>query len=81
MSHPSHLQRGAVSLGRGDLTGQRAQLARAEALARADALDRACVELRDPNTSLVWLQVEGRGEYPVPREVAEHLATLKRSSR
>jgi hypothetical protein len=76
------LQRGSVPLQRGDLCAQRAQILRAEADERAGALDRACIELRDPNTQLVWLRVEGRsGEYPVPREVAEHLATAKRSAR
>ena len=79
MSHPaSHLQRGSVPLMHGDLVGQRAQLLRAEADERASQLAHAVAELSDPNTPLIWLRVEGRGEYPVPREVAEHLVTLRK---
>ena len=73
--------RGVRQIHAGDLTGRRQQSVNEEARARAEQLERVITELRDPNTALVWLRCDGRSsEYPVPREVAEHLTTSKRGS-
>jgi hypothetical protein len=72
---PSHLQRqGDHGPGRGDLTGARAVTAREQAQANAQDVDRAILELRDPDTQLEWITVPGKSaRYPVPRDVAAHL--------
>lgn len=58
----------------GDTTGRQAFRAKEEAEQNALSVDRAILELRDPDTQLEWISVPGRSaRYPIPREVAAHL--------
>lgn len=80
----SDLQRaGTRQVHPSDITGRRAlharEHAREEAEEHALAVDRAMLELRDPDTQLAWVTVPGRSAvYPVPKEV---LRAIQRAAR
>ncbi len=69
MTSPSHLQRGSVPLGRGDLTGMRAQLAREEAKDRQETIDRSVRTMTDPSVELEIIQVAGGSDFALPKYV------------
>lgn len=63
----------------GDTTGRQALAAKEQAEENALAVDRAVLELRDPDTQLVWVTIPGRSaRYPLPRVV---LDAIQRAAR
>jgi hypothetical protein len=81
MTTSTSLQRASATRDAGphDLTGRQAFRAKQEAEQNALAVDRAILELRDPDTALVWTDIPGRSaRYPIPREVYQALQKAAR---
>lgn len=78
-TQPSHLQRGSVPLQHGDITAQRAQLARAEADSKAAVIANTARELTDdPDCAVILVDIPGKSsQYAIAKYAYD---AIKRSA-